>query len=68
MCPYQSTNVKTRKYQILFQHLHPSVLKGSRKGLIVKVHLAEVDLRSDLGDAVLHLRDGVHQQVMAAPV
>ena len=35
---------------------------------MVKFYLAEVDLSANLGDAVLHLRDGVHQQVMAAPV
>ena len=62
--PFQST----RKYQILFQHPRHSMFKGSRNGLIVKVHLAEVDVRPDLGDTVLHLRDGVHQHVMAAPV
>ena len=43
------------------------MFKGSRNRLIVKVHLAEVDVRPDLGDTVLHLRDGVHQHVMAAP-
>ena len=43
------------------------MFKESRNELIVKVHLAEVDVRPDLGDTVLHLRDGVHQHVMAAP-
>ena len=44
------------------------MFKGSRNRFLVKVHLAEVDVRPDLGDTVLHLRDGVHQHVMAAPV
>ena len=30
-------------------------------------HLAEVNLGPNLGDAVLHLRYRVHQQVVAAP-
>ena len=70
---FDCQNVSLSKYKCQDKKISnivstPSSLKGSRKGLIVKVHLAEVDLRPDLGDAVLHLRDGVHQQVMAAPV
>ena len=31
------------------------------------IHLAEINAGADPGDAVLHLWDGVHQHVMAAP-
>ena len=41
------------------RHVFPAADKES--------HLAEVDLGANLGDAVLHLRYRVHQQVVAAP-
>ena len=41
------------------RHVFPAADKES--------HLAEVDLGANLGDTVLHLRDRVHQEVVAAP-
>ena len=59
--------VKSKEYNITSTLLNPFSRK-SRNALMVKFYLAEVDLSANLGDAVLHLRDGVHQQIMAAPV